>query len=237
MKKRIWELDTLRGLCVLGMVLVHFIFNLVEMYGLIDWEYPVWFVLVKEWGGLLFLLISGICVTLGSHPVRRGILVFFCGLICTAVTYGMVALNFADNSMIIWFGVLHCLGVCMLLWPAFSRLPVWLVAVLGVVLMGLGFYFVYGVKVDTWLLVPFGLTFPAFATPDYFPLLPYLGLFLLGAALGKTLYKNKTTLFPNINPKNPVIVFFSQLGRYSLWIYLLHQPVLSVLCLGLSYLQ
>ena len=237
MKKRIWELDTLRGLCVLGMVLVHFVFNIVELYGLIPWEYPGWFVLVKEWGGLLFLLISGICVTLGSHPVRRGLVVLGCGLVCTAVTVGMVTLNFADSSMVIWFGVLHCLGFCMLLWPVFSRLPTWLVAVLGAVLMGLGFYFLYGVKVDTWMLVPFGLTFPAFATPDYFPLLPYLGLFLLGAVLGKTLYKNKTTLFPKVDPKNPLIAFFGMLGRYSLWIYLLHQPILSALCLGLSYLQ
>ena len=237
MKKRIWELDTLRGLCVLGMVLVHFIFNLVEMYELIAWEYPGWFVLIKEWGGLLFLLISGICVTLGSHPVRRGVLVFFCGLVCTAVTLGMVYFNFTDSSMIIWFGVLHCLGLCMILWPVFSRLPIFLIAVLGVGLMGLGFYFLYGVKVDTWMGVPFGLTFPAFATPDYFPLLPYLGLFLLGAVLGKILYKNKTTLFPSVNPQNPLVVFFGIMGRYSLWIYLLHQPVLSALCLGLSYLQ
>lgn len=237
MKKRIWELDALRGLCVLGMVLVHLIYNVVELYGLVSWEYPNWFVLIKEWGGLLFLLISGICVTLGSHPVRRGLLVFACGLLCTAVTGAMVYLNFADSSMVIWFGVLHCLGFCMLLWPLFSRLPVWLVAVSGTALMGLGFYFLYGVKVDTWMLVPFGLTFPTFATPDYFPLLPYFGLFLLGAALGKLLYKNKTTLFPKVNGKHPIIVFFGALGRYSLWIYLLHQPVLSALCLGLSYLQ
>lgn len=235
MKKRIWELDALRGLCVLGMVLVHLVFNIVEMYGLVVWEYPQWFVLLKEWGGLIFLVISGVCVTLGSKCVRRGLLVFACGLVCTAVTWLMVFFGFADASMIIWFGVLHCLGICMLLWPVFSKCPGWLLAVFGTALMVIGFYFVYGVKVDTWLLIPFGLTFPAFATPDYFPLLPYFGLFLLGAALGKLLYKNKTTLFPKVDPKNPIIAFFGILGRYSLWIYLLHQPVLSAVCYMIAY--
>jgi uncharacterized membrane protein len=139
--------------------------------------------------------------------------------------------------MVIWFGVLHCLGVCMLLWPVFSKLPGWLLTVAGVILAALGFYLVYHVRVSTWLFIPFGLVFPEFATPDYFPLLPYLGFFLLGAALGKLLYKNKASLLPNVNPKNPVIAFFRMLGRYSLWIYLLHQPILAALCYGLSYLK
>lgn len=237
MKKRIWELDALRGLCILGMVLVHLAFNVVEMYALVTWDYPQWFVILKEWGGLLFLLISGICVTLGKHCIKRGFVVLLCGLLCTAVTGGMVYLDLLDPSMIIWFGVLHCLGICMLLWPVFSKMPFWLVAIFGTVLMGIGFYFVYCVTVDTWMLIPFGLTSPHFATPDYFPLLPYFGLFLLGAALGKLLYKNKTTLLPNVNPKNPIVAFLGFLGRHSLLIYLLHQPILSVVCYGLSYLQ
>ena len=125
----------------------------------------------------------------------------------------------------------------MLLWPLFAKLPTLLTAIAGALLMTVGFYFLYCVKVDTWLLIPFGLTFPGFSTPDYFPLLPYWGLFLIGAVLGKLLYKSKTSLFPKVNPKNPIIVFFVQMGRYSLWIYLLHQPILSALCLGLSYLK
>ena len=237
MKKRIWELDALRGLCVLGMVLVHLVFDLVEMYALVDWEYPQWFVLLKEWGGLLFLLISGICVTLGSHCIKRGLLVFLCGLLCTAVTWVMAFLDFADTSMVIWFGVLHCLGICMLLWPLFSRLPTWLLAIVSAILTCAGFYFIYNVTADTWLGVPFGIVFPGFSTPDYFPLLPYLGLFLFGAVLGKLIYKGKTSLLPNVNPRNPIIAFFTMLGRHSLWIYLLHQPILAALCYGLTYLK
>ena len=230
MKKRIWELDALRGLCVLGMVLVHLIYNVVELYGFISWDYPQWFVLLKDWGGLLFLLISGICVTLGSHPVRRGLLVFACGLLCTAVTGAMVLLDYADSSMVIWFGVLHCLGLCMLLWPLFSRMPGYLAALIAIAVIFTGFYFDQNIRVSTPWLIPFGLFYPGFTTPDYFPLLPYLGFFLLGAVLGKLIYKSKTTLFPKANPQNPIIFSLVKVGQYSLWIYLLHQPVLTALC-------
>ena len=63
MKKRVWELDAFRGLCVLGMVIVHVVFDLIELYALVDWEYPKWFLFVMQWGGLLFILISGICAS------------------------------------------------------------------------------------------------------------------------------------------------------------------------------
>ena len=134
MKKRIWELDAFRGLCILGVVIVHLIFDLVDLYGIIQWQYPRWFAFVKDWGGILFILLSGICATLGRHSVRRGLIVFACGMICTAVTFYMTKLGF-DSSIIIYFGVLHCLGTCMILWWLFKRLPTWLLAVLGIVIL------------------------------------------------------------------------------------------------------
>ena len=123
MKNRIWELDALRGLFVLCVVFIHLMYDLTDLYGLIDFEYPAIYLFVQNWGGVLFLLISGICVTLGSHCIRRGILVFLCGIAITAVTAGMYFLGMADRSVIIYFGVLHCLGICMLLWPLFQKLP------------------------------------------------------------------------------------------------------------------
>lgn len=229
MKQRIWELDALRGICILGMVVIHFIYDLVDLYALVDWQYPAAFVFIRDWGGVLFLLISGICVTLGSRSVRRGLTVFACGMLCTAVTGGMAALGFAGKSMVIWFGILHCLGICMLLWPLLKRLPVPALAALGILLIGLGFYLEANIRVDFLWLIPLGIRFPGFASADYFPLLPYLGFFLLGAVLGKTAYRGKTSLLPQVNSQAPVLRFLSGCGRHSLWIYLLHQPVLTVI--------
>lgn len=237
MNRRIWELDALRGLCILGMVVVHFVYDLRDMFGLADFAYPGIFLFIMNWGSVLFLLISGICVTLGSHPVRRGLIVFACGLICSAVTAGMYFLNMADKSIIIYFGVLHCLGVCMLLWPLFKRLPVWALGLLGLGLTVLGLWISGNVVVDFPWLIPLGLVPGDFASSDYFPLLPNLGFFLAGAFLGKTLYRKKETLLPRVNPANPVLVFFTLLGKWSLPVYLLHQPVITgLLCLILEIL-
>ncbi|HIQ76952.1 MAG TPA: DUF1624 domain-containing protein [Candidatus Faecousia excrementipullorum] len=232
MKKRIWELDVLRGVCILGMVVVHLIYDLQTFFSLPFLADSQLFDLIKQWGGVLFLLISGICVTLGSHPVRRGLIVFACGLICSAVTAGMYFLNMADKSIIIYFGVLHCLGVCMLLWPLFKRLPVWALGLLGLGLTVLGLWISGNVVVDFPWLFPLGLVPGDFASSDYFPLLSNLGFFLVGAFLGKTLYRKKETLLPRVNPANPVLAFFTLLGKWSLPVYLLHQPVIT----GLLYL-
>ena len=233
MKNRIWELDAFRGLCILGMVIVHFIFDLTELYGIIRWDAPALFSFVQNWGGVLFLLLSGICATLGSRSIRRGIIVFLCGMICTAVTAGMYLLDMADSFIVIRFGVLHCLGLCMILWAAFRKLPTWVLTALGIVLIGLGFRF-QGIRVEAQWLFPLGLVSRGFSSSDYFPLLPNLGYFLLGSVLGRTLYRTKQSLLPDVNTRGPVLRFLMFCGRQSLFIYLLHQPVLSGLCMLLS---
>lgn len=232
MKKRIWELDALRGLCVLGMVAVHFVYDLVELYGFVDWEYPPLFSFVQQWGGVLFLLISGICVTLGSRCIRRGLLVFACGLVCTAVTYGMYRFDMAAKGIIIYFGVLHCLGLCMLLWPVFRRLPHWALGLVGLTMVLVGLYLSSAPPVEYPWLMPIGLPWKEFSSSDYFPLLPNLGFFLIGSALGRSVYRKKESLLPQVNTRNPLVGFLLLCGKHSLWIYLLHQPILS----GIFYL-
>ena len=220
---RIWELDALRGLCILGMVAVHLVFDLQIPTGQA-------FAFVQNWGGVLFFLLSGLCATLGSRPVRRGAMVLGAGLLCTAVTLAGRALGMLPDYMIIRFGVLHCLGLCMLLWPVFRKLPVWLLAALGTGFGVLGIYLTQCVMVEfpgfAWL----GLLYPSYSSADYFPLLPYLGFFLLGAVLGRLLYAKKESLLPQWEN----IWVFRALrwcGRHSLILYLLHQPLLMLLFL------
>lgn len=233
MKKRIWELDALRGICILGMIAVHLIFDLVDVFSFGNGQYPSVILFLFDWGGLLFILLSGICVTLGSRAVRRGIFVLLCGLGCTLVTWLLAQMNILSSWIIIWFGVLHCLGICMMLWPLVRRLPSAVLALLGAVIIALGFWMEGQTVSHPWLL-GFGLTFPEFSSGDYFPLFPNLGYFLLGAVLGRLLYQNKTTLLPRVNSEMPILRFLQFCGRQSLWIYLLHQPVLYVLLFLIS---
>ncbi len=230
-KERIWEVDALRGLLIPGMVAIHLIYDVVDLYRFVDWPYPMWYYYFKNNFGALFVLLSGLSVTLGRRSVRRGWTVFLCGMICTAVTWGMYRFGMAGRGIIIYFGVLHCLGVCMMLWPVFGKLPNWAMAFLGMVLIALGWY-LRGCWLDgvSWALLPLGLRRPEFASSDYFPLMPNLGYFLLGAVAGRLLYREKKSRWPSAPAGHPVIRSLRWCGEHSLAIYLLHQPVLAGLC-------
>ena len=221
---RIWELDALRGICILFVVLFHLLFDLQSLldFRLSDYPLIAW---VMRYGGTLFVLLSGLCATLGSRSFRRGLVVFGCGLVISFVTVAMVKLGMAGENMIIWFGALHLLGFSMMVWPLFKKLPVWLLAVLGIAIVLLGYRFTT-IRVEPQWLFPLGLRPVGFATADYFPIFPELGWFLLGAVLGKTAYRNKQTLLPRFPAEAAPIRFFRWCGTHSLWIYLIHQPVL-----------
>ena len=134
-KQRIWELDALRGLCILCMVAIHAFWDL-SAFGGFAFDLPGWFLFCRQYGHILFILLSGLCATLASRSFQRGVYVFGAALVISYVTFFMVqVLNFPDD-MLIWFGILHMLGVCMMLFPLFKRLPVWALAVLGIALLG-----------------------------------------------------------------------------------------------------
>ena len=222
-KPRIWELDALRGVCILCVLVVHFLFDL-SFFGGLDLTLPAWYVFIQEYGGAIFVVLSGVCVTLGSKSVRRGLIVFACGMLITAVTYGMYRLGMSGADVVVKFGVLHLLGVCMLVYPAFKKLPPAALAVLGLLIAVTG-YAIRGIIVPQRWLFPLGLTYEGFTSSDYFPLFPQLGYFLIGAAIGKTAYREKRTLLPGSFQKTGIARFFCWCGRQSLFIYLLHQPI------------
>ena len=108
-KARIWELDALRGFCILCVIVVHFLFDL-SFFGGINLSLPAWYVFLQEYGGAIFVLLSGCCATLGSRSVRRGLIVFGAGMLITTVTYGMYRLGMSGSDVVVKFGVLHLLG-------------------------------------------------------------------------------------------------------------------------------
>ncbi len=216
---RIWELDAFRGLCILVMVLLHVLYDL--QVAALDTPFISG---LMQYGGAAFVLLSGLCATLGRHSFRRGLIVLGCGLLITGVTWAMAEFGFLPPDVVIRFGVLHMLGAAMILWPLFRKLPRWALAVLGLGMVVLGFWF-QSFHVEPPFLFPLGLRVSTFSSGDYFPLFPHLGWFFLGAVLGKTAYKEKKTRFPGVDADHPVVSFLCLCGRQSLWIYLLHQPI------------
>lgn len=163
---RIWELDALRGICILCVILIHLIFDLIYFIGL-DLHLPVWYVFVQQYGGVIFVVLSGCCATLGSRSFRRGCIVFSCGMLISLVTFGMYRLGMASRDVIVWFGVLHLLGVCMMLYPVYKKLPTQVLAAVGVVLVVTG-YLISGTVVEAKFLFPFGFVYEGFTSSDFF---------------------------------------------------------------------
>lgn len=223
-KSRIWELDALRGFCILWVIAVHLVFDLGAFLGVPLRLGPV-FTAIQSYGGTVFVVLSGLCATLGHRSFRRGAVVFGCGMAITLVTLGMTRLGLADSSIVIWFGVLHLLGMCMMLYPLLRRLPTGMLAGLGAAMVLAGYWLLQR-RFDVQWLFPLGVVSHTFQSSDYFPLLPHLGWFMLGVALGRTAYAGRTTRFPNATAQAAPLRFLQACGRHSLWIYLAHQPLL-----------
>lgn len=223
-RKRIPELDLLRGAAVLGMIIIHFFYDL-QTFGNLDFRLPVWLDLLGRYGHLIFILISGICATLGHNTFVRGIRVFACGLLVSYVTVFMeVILGY--EHMGIWFGILHLLGFSMILYPLFRDFYFWELFLLSTFLIFAGIVF-NNIPIEKNWLFPLGLcSDKQYPGSDFFPVLPYFGWFLMGAAAGKRFYGKRKSYLGEISRENFLLNFLQIIGKNSLIIYLFHQPVL-----------
>jgi uncharacterized membrane protein len=238
--ERFWEIDFLRGIVILLMIVYHFIFDLnyFNLY-MTDLDSPAALLFLYPIG-TLFLLLVGISLTISysraqknfSKPqlqlkfLKRGVGVFGFGLIITLVTW-----IYPHNGFIL-FGILHCIGLSILLAYPLIRFRN-LSFILGVLCIILGVYLRTTVVVHFPWLLWLGFTPSQFYTLDYFPLFPWFGVVLLGVFLGSSLYKNNKRTFPLQDYSSFVVVRgVCFLGRHSLIIYLLHQLII----IGILYL-
>ena len=239
-QNRFLIIDILRTCALALMILYHLIYDLDQWTNLnIDVNAPFWFVLGKA-AALLFIFLSGISSGLSKRPVKNGLRVLFFGMIITLVTY------VAFPEQYVRFGILHFLGVMMLLYPLIQKLPNSALIVGSFLLIACGFVLQDKV-VNTPLLLPLGLMYPGFSTIDYYPLLPYGGVTLLGVlsyryyfasqkAVKKVSNRNKESSTPK-EKKRATYSMVTWISRHSLWIYLTHQPILLALIFGLKILK
>jgi len=219
LKIRHGEIDVLRAVAIVLMVLFHLVYDMNVFAGVsIDYQSPFWLIEGKT-TALLFIFISGLSSGFSRSPFRRGLKVLFYGMGITVVTY----LFMKDEY--VRFGILHFLGVAMILTPLFFRLSSWTLWGLAGSSAVLGFWFKEQV-LKTSLLLPFGLMYDGFGSIDYYPLFPYLAVTLLGILAYRHFYAQRTEpLFPfRLNSG-----LTKWLSRNSLGIYLFHQPLLLLM--------
>lgn len=183
-----------------------------------------------------FFIISGICCVFSRNNLKSGIRLL-CGAAFVSVFTALLVLYTGDEIQFIRFGVLHCYAVCHLIHYYFleDRKDRTLLLVSGVSLI-LGYYLrAKMIHTDFALLVPFGFYENDTVMRDYWPVFPMLGWFLIGVVLGRHLYTEKKTRFPELNDQrwHRPLQF---LGRHSGLIYCGHMVVYTIVFCGVGHI-
>ncbi len=241
-KTRFIEVDLLRTVAILFMIAYHLAFDVSVFYGWnISLHSPV-LSAVQHLSASLFLLLVGVSFVLSwqrmedtgwtfaarqRRTYRRALRIFVFALLISVATY------IFDPAEFIRFGILHLIAASLLILPLVIRLKE-ANALLGILCLFVGAG-VRGTQVESSLFLPFGITPPTFATLDYFPLFPWLGVVLIGVGIGQLLYVRfprwRTQSVDRIIAKTSMM---SVPGRHSLVLYIIHQPIL-LLILSLLY--
>lgn len=242
---RLHALDALRGACLISMTAYHGLWNLVYLFGVdLPWYRGTPGYIWQQSICWTFIILSGFCWQMGRKHLKRGLLVFGGGILVSLVTHLLMP------ASRITFGILTCTGSCVLLMILLDRLlkkvPAgWGMAVsflLFALLRNcgsreLGFEGIVIAQLPDWLyrnLLTTYLGFPmrGFVSADYFPLLPWGLLFVFGYFLHSAMHRCGLDVKCFARGKLPVLNF---LGRHSLMVYLLHQPVVYGLCMAWYY--
>ena len=249
---RAFELDLLRGFAIFMMILHHFAYDLryifeYKVFSFISTECDWFWAFLHPFFIFVFVVISGICCQFSRNNFKRSLKLLIVALGFTVVT--ITADHFLDLGCSIYFNVLHLLFVSTLLFAVFDHVEQKKYgernsrngdAVLFLIVMA--FFFLlngihyYHYKIHSGFVSILGIEpHPDYAwtVGDELGLIPWVGVFFLGVLIGRHVYKKKETLFPNA-PKavHAVSKPFEWIGRNSLLVYILHQPIV----LGILYL-
>lgn len=237
-KVRLHLLDEYRGFVLVNMIIYHAIWDLVYIFGC-DWKWYktdgafYW----QQWICWSFILVSGFCWKMSRKNLRRGMLVFGAGIVITLAT-----LIFMPDSRVI-FGVLTLIGSSMLLMipceKVFRKIPPLVGAITSFAL----FLFVYpvndgylgfGDKVvidlpvewyNSWFSAYLGFPQPGFWSTDYFSILPWFFLYAAGYFLYNVVSGEKDGIRIESILAKSMCPPLGCLGKNSLLIYMLHQPI------------
>jgi uncharacterized membrane protein len=236
--ERFWEVDSLRGLAIIMMITYHLLFDL-TFFGIYPFDvYSGFLWIFARVTAFIFIFLMGVSLTLSNSRakilrdynegelfkkyLKRGLKIFLLGILITVVTWIFIPQEF------IIFGVLHFIGISIILsYPFLKRR--YLNLFLGITIMIMGVFLANFTFDFSWLMwlgfIPTNLD-----TVDYFPLIPWFGVVLIGLFFGGLLYKDYHRQFkiPDLS-KTLFAKIFTFLGRNSLIIYLIHQPVLIIL--------
>ena len=228
-RPRIAFYDTLRGFTIVSMCAFHTCYDLAYLYGMdMPWfTDPVIQDLWRDSISFTFLILAGWMTSYSRSNLKRAAVYALSALIVWAAT------TFAAVDTPVNFGILYCMAACTLVWGVIerrtgkctARLSNGVLAVVSVAMIVM-FALTYRIPLTRYPvegLAWLGFPSASFASGDYYPLLPYLFLYLFGA-FGAMLFRRARTSEPTWMLRDwchPLTV----IGRHSLLVYLVHQPV------------
>ncbi len=220
---RVAGVDALRGGALCLMFVYHFSFDL-RYYRVIAADFendPFWLgfraVIVAS-----FMLLVGVSLVLAeragatrAHFWRRFGMIAACAIAASAGSFVLFPQRF------IYFGILHCIAVASILaWPAVRHPRVALTVGIAIIVAGLTLsHPLFDERLFSWL----GFTTRKPATEDFVPLAPWAGVVFVGIAAGHALAH---VAFRPLAPLTRAPRWLRFLGRHSLAVYMVHQPIL-----------
>lgn len=235
---RLDVLDIARGVAIIGVIVYHLFWDLAFLgfYPVnVETDLP-WLVFARTVLGT-FLFLAGVNLVLAHGrgvrwPAfwrRFGVLAAAAGII-TVATLVMFPESF------VFFGILHALALFSLLALPALRVPVWAVVAGGLVVIVAAFAFndpAFSARPLAWI----GFWPVPPVTNDLVPVFPWLGVTLLGVAVARgVLASPLMARLAAVRAERPLLRGLKLLGRWSLVIYLVHQPVLLGVLYPLSML-
>jgi len=257
-------LDHLRGATLVSMILYHGCWDLVYLLGF-DWEWYkgtgawIW----QQSICWTFIVLSGYCWSLGRHHLKRGLMTFGAGLLVSLVTIVAMPSSRIICGVLTLLGTAALLMIP--LDHLFRRIPWkvgitisfalfvlfrsvnsgWLGIGLGGPLKGIALWTLpeslyQGGLIGAWI----GFMPKGFFSTDYFSILPWFFLFCTGYFLQKRREAGNEQRCPvgvSVNRwserSSGVGYVLQWMGRHSLLVYLLHQPVLYAMTVALQFLM
>lgn len=224
---RIALLDVARGIAIVAMVIYHFTWDL-RFYLLITLDVtaePGWIAFQRSIVGS-FVLLSGISLMLAHREKIRWRAYWrrFAMLVAAALLVSVGTLAFAAETFV-FFGVLHALALFSLMGLAFLRLPVAVVIAVAVAILALPLVIanpIFGSRWLGWI----GLYDVPPLTEDLVPVFPWFGVFLIGMALARIAVNREWDRALAAAEPGRALASLAKAGRWSLVIYLVHQPIL-----------
>jgi len=220
---RVEGLDALRGVAIVAMVAYHFCFDL-RYFGVARWdfEHDIRWLAARTLILSSFLLIAGISAALARRDPaadarwpRHVAVIGGAALLVTAASAMMFPRSF------IWFGVLHAIALSLLLARLLIDRPRAALAA-GVIVIAAG-VMLSSQHFDNRMLGWLGFMTGKPMTEDYVPLFPWSGVLFLGIAAGHALVASNFAMLAPLARMPRALRF---LGRHSLAVYLVHQPLL-----------